>query len=344
MRLRQGRRAGHPVHGTQETERMDYSTNTARSDRTRRTSTRPILIAVGAAFVLGAALAGYGVWRFADRMPAAAVIAPAPVPSLPAPTTAPDPTPSATNSEASLQANQAVQAAQIVAEQQGGLDQRIAAAEQRIARLDLQAQAASGNAARAEGLLIAFSARRTLDRGNDLGVLADQLRLRFGDAMPNAVATVIDFGKDPVTLDQLIARLDGLAPELTDNNRSLSWAQVRDEIAQLFVIRRESTPSPQPRRRLERARLFLQTGRVEAAVAEVRNLPGVANAGPWIRNAERYAAAQNALDLIETAAVLEPRRLRDGEGRAIEQPGPSATPGGSVLPLPPAVPTSSGAQ
>ena len=293
---------------------------------------------------MGAALAGYGVWRFADRMPTTTVLAPEPAASLPAPAASPDPTPSATTSEASRQATEAVQAAQIVAEQQGGLDQRIAAAEQRIARLDLQAQAASGNAARAEGLLIAFSARRTLDRGNNLGVLADQLRLRFGDAMPNAVATVIDFGKDPVTLDQLIARLDGLAPELTDNNRQFSWAQVRNEIAQLFVIRRESTPSPQPRRRLERARLFLQTGRVEAAVSEVRNLPGVANAASWIRNAERYAAAQNALDLIETAAVLEPRRLRDGEGRAIEQPGPSSVPSASVLPVPSSAPTASGAQ
>lgn len=311
---------------------MDYSTSTS-TTRTRP-SARPVLIAVGAAFIMGAALAGYGVWRFSDRIPEATVLAPAPAASLPAPTASPDPTPSATTKEASRQATQAVQAAQIVAEQQGGLDQRLAAAEQRIARIDLQAQAAAGNAARAEGLLIAFSARRALDRGDDLGFLADQLRLRFGDAMPNAVATVVAFGKDPITLDQLIARLDGLAPELTENNRRFSWSQVRSEIAQLFVIRKESTPSPQPRRRLDRARLFLQTGRVEAAVAEVRNLPGVANAGNWIRNAERYAAAQNALDMIETAAVLEPRKLRDGEGRAVEQAGPSSMPSGSVLPTP----------
>ena len=68
------------------------------------------------------------------------------------------------------------------------------------------------------------------------------------------------------------------------------------------------------------------SGRVEAAVAEVRNTPGVASASGWIRDAERYAAAQNALDLIETAAVLEPRRLRDGAGNAIEQPSPATAP------------------
>ena len=294
--------------------------------RTRR-SARPILISLLGAFLLGGALAAYGVYRFdpfegeragdrAASAPARAVadLAPGPIPSAPG--------------------TEAARVVELVAEQQGGLDQRIAAAEQRIARLDLQAQAAWGNAARAEGLLIAFSARRALDRGADLGFLADQLRLRFGDAMPNAVETVIGFGRQPVTLDQLVARLDGLAPALAQSDGRFSWEKVSRELAELFVVRRESTPSPQPRLRLERARLFLQSGRVPAAVAEVRNLPGVANATPWIRDAERYAAAHNALDRIETAAVLEPRRLRDGEGRAIEQASPATAP----------VPVPSGAQ
>ena len=302
------------------------------SKRPGSRSARPVVIAVVAAFALGAGAAGYGVWRFGEGRQDAQAPRSA---TLPATALAPSPTPSATTSES---ARQAVKAVERVAEQQGGLDQRIAAAEQRIARIDLQTQAASGNAARAEGLLIAFSARRALDRGNDLGFLADQLRLRFGDAMPNAVQTIIAFGQQPITLDQLVARLDGLAPELMVNNQRFSWAQVRSEIAQLFVVRRESTPSPQPQRRLERARLFLQSGRVEAAVAEVQNLPGVVNAASWIGEAKRYAAAQNALDLIETAAVLEPRKLRDGEGRSVEQGSPGI--GAPVLPAT----TASGAQ
>ncbi len=285
-----------------------------------RRSARPVVIGMLATFALGAGLAGYGVYRYVDRTPATAPapVAPATLPDAGVPADpGPGPSPSA-----SVEARDAVQAAKIVAQQQGGLDQRLAAAEQRIARLDLQAQAASGNAARAEGLLIAFSARRTLERGNDLGYLGDQLRLRFGDAMPNAVQTIIAFGRRPVTLDQLIARLDTLAPDLAQTARRVSWSQVRDELASLFVVRRESTPSPQPARRLERARLFLQSGRVEAAIAEVRFLPGAGEASDWIADAKRYAAAQNALELIETAAVLEPRKLRGGDGRAVEQAGP----------------------
>ncbi len=299
------------------------------SKRPARPSMRPVIVALLGAFALGGALAAYGVYQFGDRSrdgaanPDPTVIVRA-VPPLP-----PSPTPSATTSYAARQAAQAVER---VEEQQGGLDQRIAAAEQRIARLDLQSQAAAGNAARAEGLLIAFSARRALDRGADLGFLADQLRLRFGDAMPNAVQTVVGFGERPITLDQLVAQLDGLAGELSENNRRFSWEQVRGELSQLFVVRSETTPSPQPRLRLERARLFLQSGRVNAAVAEVRNLPGAANASAWIRDAQRYAAAQNALDLIETAAVLEPRRLRDGAGNPIEQSSPVTAVPVPVLP------------
>lgn len=282
--------------------------------RPARRSSRPVLLIVLIAFVVGAALAGYGVWRYGDRIPGFARSAAAPRPFAgPIAARAPAPAPSVSTTTAGAQ--QAVEAAQIVAQQQGGLDQRLAAAEQRIARLDLQAQEAASNTARAEGLLIAFSARRALERGNDLGFLGDQLRLRFGDAMPNAVATLIEFGRQPVTLDRLIARLDGIAPALVQESAARSFSQLQGEVARLFTVRRESTPSSQPRQRLERARLFLRSGRVPAAIAEIRNLPGAGAATSWIREANRYAAAQNALDQVETAAVLEPRLLRDGEGR-----------------------------
>lgn len=233
----------------------------------------------------------------------------------------PEPSPSASESEA-VAVQEAAEAVERVEEQQGGLDQRLAAAEQRLARLDLQAQAAAGNAARAEGLLIAFATRRAIERGAELGFLADQLRLRFGDALPNAVRTIISMSRDPVTMDQLIARLEGLEPELRRTDDEPSFERLQRELSQLFVIRRETSPSPQPVRRMERARLFLESGRYEAAIEEVQNMPGAPAAERWVSDMRRYAAAQRALDLIETAAVLEPRRLRDGAGNRIGQPSP----------------------
>jgi len=220
---------------------------------------------------------------------------------------------------------EAVEVVEKVAQAQGGFDHRLAGLEQRLARLDLQAQAAAGNAARAEGLLIAFATRRAIERGAPLGYLADQLRLRFGDARPNAVRTVIEFSREPVTLDQLLARLEGLGPQLTKAPEDEgAWSRIKREVNGLFVIRRESAPSPAPLRRLERARLFLESGRIEAAMAEVRNMPGAPEAKDWLVSAERFAAAQAALDLIETTAVLEPRDLRDGRGNKVEQLSPAS--------------------
>ena len=212
-----------------------------------------------------------------------------------------------------------------VAEQQSGLEARVVAMEQRLGRLDLQSQAAAGNAARAEGLLIAFATRRAIERGTPLGYLEEQLKLRFGDARPNSVRTVIEGARNPVTLDQLMARLEGLAPRLANEPKdelSLSWLQ--RELGELFVVRRETAPSPQPARRLDRARQFIESGRIGVAVAEVRNLPGAnsADAQRWIADAERYDGIQRALELIETTAVLEPRELRDGGGNRVEQLSP----------------------
>lgn len=309
---------------------MDIDTGAYTPARTRG-SLRPVLAAVIASFLLGGAAVGYVAWTDpfgwrADRASDKASAAPATVANddpfaiFGGPSASPKPTPSPSPTAAA-------QAVQAMAQQQGGIDQRLAAAEQRLARLDLQTQAMEGNTARAEGLLIAFATRRALDRGADLGYLADQLRLRFGDALPNAVNTVIAFSRSPVTLDVLVAQLEGLGPQLRNDSDEGGLARLQRELSQLFVIRRQSTPSPQPEKRLERARFFLESGRVDRAIAEVQNLPGADDATAWIAQAQRYAAAQRALDLIETSAVLEPRKLRDGAGRPVEQLSPAQEPG-----------------
>lgn len=289
--------------------------NEYNSSPRQRTSLRPVLFAVLASFVLGASAVGYLSWKGyfapADDTPAAQ-----PSTAATGLLTAPQPTPSASETARAA-------AVARVEETQGGIDQRLAAAEQRIARLDLQAQAAGGNAARAEGLLIAFATRRALERGAELGYLGDQLRLRFGDAQPNSVQTVLDFARNPVTRDVLVARLDGLQPSLQRGSGRPSLSRLSEELSSLFVIRRETTPSPQPERRFERARMFLETGRVDKAIAEVQMLPGSDSAASWIAEARRYERAQRALDLIETAAVQEPRRLRDAAGQPVEQLSPA---------------------
>lgn len=292
-------------------------------DTPRKTgSLRGALLAASLAFALGAGLAGWVVWynlagTATERTTVSA--APSPKAAAPTPALAASPTPIAA-------AQKAEQAVERVAEQQGGIDQRLAAAEQRLTRLDLQAQAAAGNAARAESLLIAFAARRAVERGAELGYLADQLRLGFGDQWPNAVGTIIDFSRTPVRLDSLVARLEGLGPQLEQSDEGPSWGAFKRELKQLFVFRRETTPSPQPQKRLERARWALEQGRFQAAIDEVRGMPGAAKAEAWIKDAERYKKAMEAVEVIETAAVLDQRGLRDGAGQPVRAASPLVLP------------------
>jgi hypothetical protein len=299
----------------------DYST-IARAQE-RRSGRVSALVGVGAgAFLLGVTVVGLLWWSGIGPSDFVTVKRAAPT----ALAASPLPTPSATAPEATAaQARQAVAQVQQVVQQQGGLDSRVAAMEQRLSKLDLQLQAASGDAARTEGLLVAFAARRAVERGAPLGYLADQLQLRFGEAHPNSVRTIVDFSHDPVTLDQLVARLQGLEPELVKapkDEGAISW--LGREISGLFVIRRESTPSPEPQRRLERAELFLENGRVDPAIAEVKNLPNAREAADWIADAQRFAAARAALDMLETTAILDPRELRDSSGQRVQQPSPIA--------------------
>ncbi|HMN54921.1 MAG TPA: hypothetical protein PKC32_12130 [Sphingopyxis sp.] len=202
---------------------------------------------------------------------------------------------------------------------------RVAELEQRLSRITLQAESASGNASRAEGLLVAFAVRRALDRGLSLGYLEAQLRLRFGDDQPNAVKTIIETSREPVTLEQLRADLDAIAPELVGRNgdKGSLWTGLKRELGELFVVRPAGTQSPRATERLDRARRYLTSGMADKAIVEVEAMPGAAAAGEWLIDARRYNEARRALDLIETAAILEPR---DGPAVAAARPSGTTTP------------------
>jgi len=181
---------------------------------------------------------------------------------------------------------------------------RLALLETRTAAVDDDARAAAGNAGRAEALLIAFSARRMLDRGQPLGYLEDQLRVRFGARQPAAVGAILQAARAPVTLEDLRAGLDGVAPLLATGAANDGWlASFRREMGSLIVIRHAGTPSMLPNDRLARAHRALDAGQVEAALAEVAHMPGAASADAWIKAARSYVGARQALDVLETVAV-----------------------------------------
>ncbi len=206
------------------------------------------------------------------------------------------------------------------------LEQQVAGLERRLAQLNLQTAAFGGNTARAEGLLVALAARRAIEQGKPLDYLEAQLTTRFGAARPAAVTTLAAAAKNPVTLDQLAAQLDELGPALLGQPKDEGgWHRLRRELSGLFVIRRDDGKVSRPDQRLDRARLLLRSGQIDAAISEVSKFPDSAPARDWLIAARHYADAQAALDQIEQAALTEPELLKGGDGEAVKQPGLSAT-------------------
>lgn len=206
---------------------------------------------------------------------------------------------------------------------------KLAALETRMADLNREADAASGNATQAEALLVAFASRRIIERGQPLGYLEGQLRLRFGESQPGAVQRVIDAAQHPVTVDELSQELAALGPELIGQvPDESSWDWFKRQLGELVVIRHEDKPSPAPQKRLDRARLFLAGGRVEAAISEVERMPGRSVANDWIARAKSYVATEQALDQLETAAILAPQAPAsvNPAPKALPVPSPSASP------------------
>ena len=181
---------------------------------------------------------------------------------------------------------------------------RLAILEARAAAIQTDSRMAAGNAGRAEALLIALSARRALDRGQQLGYVEEQLKLRFGARQPAEVNLILQAARTPLTVEELRTSLDGVAPLLTTGAAKEGWwASFRREIGGLIVIRQAGSPSTMPDDRLSRAHRALDAGHVEAALAEIAQMPGAASANAWIAAARRYVAAHQALDALETAAL-----------------------------------------
>lgn len=181
---------------------------------------------------------------------------------------------------------------------------QLAALEARTATVAADAAGASAQARRAESILIAFAARRAVERGAPLGYLEEQLRQRFGELEPRATLTIIQSARQPLTLEDLRQGLNANATTLLDTASDDLLSTLGRQFSTLVVIHDARTPSPAPAERIARARRMLDAGQVEPALAEVRRLPGAARAGPWLAAARRYIDTRRALDAIEGTAIL----------------------------------------
>lgn len=235
--------------------------------------------------------AGAAVWGLAHYQPAARFLGIVPR-STPV-NLAPKPvalTPSATNAPAPPTASE---------------DARILALEQRLSRVESATQQAQGSAGRADALVVAFAARRAIDRGVALGYLENLLAERFGAQHQAAVATIVTASHQPVRLNDLVNQYEALGHDLrTGGPEDSWWTNLKRELGTIVEVHRADQPAVNTDARYNRALLRIQAGDVDQALAETMRLPGASRAGAWVANARRYIAAHRALDEIESAALL----------------------------------------
>lgn len=258
--------------------------------------------------LIGAGGGSWAVWHYlqpgaeaANAVPAGAV-----APAIPAVATRPATAGAATGPAGAATANPAQIYPGMTQGEAGAVAARVAMLEERLARISLAADSASGNAAKAEALLLAFAARRAVERGVPLGLLEAQLRMRFGDSQPNAVESVILASRSPVSMRDLAAELNSLRGSLDYPADASLLDRIRSGVDSLIVVRASGTDSPRAEARFERAQDALMRGRYDLAIAEVEAMPGASRpeVRAWLTRARLRNDAYRALDLIESAAIM----------------------------------------
>src|SRR3954471_5471531 len=131
---------------------------------------------------------------------------------------------------------------------------RISALENRLQDVENATQRAEGFAGRADALVVAFAARRAIDRGVALGYLENLLVDRFGAQHQQAVGTIIAASPQPVRLNDLIAEYETIGPDLRRGGPQDSWwTNFRRGLGSLVEVRRADRPSANPDARYSRA-------------------------------------------------------------------------------------------
>ncbi|MEQ7874017.1 hypothetical protein ABDK56_08420 [Sphingomonas sp. ASV193] len=235
--------------------------------------------------------AGLAVWGLARWQAGAQFLGVAPAPSaprvvsVPQPVAAPSPAAAAVPDEAA----------------------RLAGIEARLSNVENATQQAAGSAGRADNLLVAFAARRAIERGMPLGYLEPLLVQRFGPSQQAAVTGVISAGRQPDTLDQLTGDYQALQASVEGPSPNEDfWTGFKRGLGELVSIRRTDRPSPAPAARFGRALDALKGGKVAVALAETLRMPGAGRpeVKAWIDRARRMAGVEAALDQLESQALL----------------------------------------
>lgn len=157
----------------------------------------------------------------------------------------------------------------------------------------------------AEALLLVLSARRAIEAGKPLGDLGSRLQATFGQSQPQALATIAQATRRPLSNGALLASFDALSPQLALPVGTV-WDRIQYEFGSLFVIRSAGAKPSGSQVAINKARKAILMGDISRAAQIVRTLPGAANAKDWLAQANRAIAVGQALDALNGAALAAP--------------------------------------
>jgi hypothetical protein len=159
------------------------------------------------------------------------------------------------------------------------------------------------SSSQAEALLLVLNARRAIETGRPLGDLATRLQVTFGQAQPQALATINGATGERLSNAALLKEFDAIAPQLSQPTGT-AWDRARYEIANMFVLRRSDAKPTALAARVDKARELILAGDIAAAARMVHALPGKAAAADWLTDANRAITVRQALDALDRSAVL----------------------------------------
>lgn len=166
----------------------------------------------------------------------------------------------------------------------------------------IPAQPVVADSAHTGAMLLAMAARRSIENGKPIAPLLPQLQVTFGTTQPQALAVLAKTGEQPLSNAALLSEIEILAPALS-RPAGTGWERIKYEMATMFVLRDSDRATPPSIARTARIRQNLIAGETETAVRLVRAMPGAANAADWIAKAEQAIAVQQALDILDHAAI-----------------------------------------
>jgi hypothetical protein len=161
------------------------------------------------------------------------------------------------------------------------------------------------SASQAEAMLLVANARRAIEAGKPLGDLGSRLQVSFGQGQPQALATIANGLKQPISNAALLAGFDAVAPQLL-LPAGTAWDRMQYEARTLFVLRSGNAKPSASQTRLNKVRQAIIAGDTAGAAKMVRAMPNAAAAADWLADANRAIAVYQALDTLNQSAASPP--------------------------------------